>query len=665
MRSLTTLIISFLACISYGQNLSGIINQYYAVTSVNMTEFSVDVSNSAGINSQDSLILIQMQGADISNSSIDTINGSITNYNGTGSWEKVHVCEVNGNTIIFKKTFKNNYNTNGKLQLIPISVYNNAIISDTVKCAPWNGSTGGVVIIFNTGNLTFQAPISVSGLGFRGGQHSLSTSTCSFAVNLTGFEYATSSGLGAMKGEGIALYNSNADGGRGPLGNGGGGGNDHNSGGGGGSNVSGGGIGGENDDPGIFTCKGYNPGIGGKSLSTNNERLFMGGGGGAGHSNSAWISSGANGGGIVIIVSDQVTGNGASILGYGLNAPEAHGDGAGGGGGGGSVCLLTDNLSGTLFIDLHGGNGGDMDASIAANTTRCFGPGGGGGGGSIRYKGALTLPGIFANLGPGSAGIVLNSSAGCNGSSVNASSGANGLEEFNGEVPTGIKCNMFCSLVPNVNLGGNVNTCDQDSVLLNAQSPGLDVLWSNGSSDQTIEVFGAGQYSVIVDNGFCLTCDTIEVSNFSNPDLPSELFFEICDGSTAVLDAENPGNSYQWNTGDTSQTISVTSDGIYDVLISNGNCSRGAFFDVFECFDLPNTITPNNDGFNDNWVIPGINNYQGNELIIFNRRGQEVFKAVNYQNNFNGFNLPAGVYYYSLDLKNQRDAILGTITLIR
>ena len=87
------------------QNLSGNINTYFEVTNLNQSQAKVTVTNSNGINTDDSLIIIQMQGAEISTSNIDTTNGKVVDYNGAGSWEVVEVCEVNGNTIIFKKEF--------------------------------------------------------------------------------------------------------------------------------------------------------------------------------------------------------------------------------------------------------------------------------------------------------------------------------------------------------------------------------------------------------------------------------------------------------------------------------------------------------------------------------------------------------------------------------
>jgi gliding motility-associated-like protein len=55
----------------------------------------------------------------------------------------------------------------------------------------------------------------------------------------------------------------------------------------------------------------------------------------------------------------------------------------------------------------------------------------------------------------------------------------------------------------------------------------------------------------------------------------------ICRGASVVLNAQNPGSSYQWNTGATSQTITVNQSGVYWVVITN---SCGSVTDSVEVF---------------------------------------------------------------------------------
>ncbi len=70
---------------------------------------------------------------------------------------------------------------------------------------------------------------------------------------------------------------------------------------------------------------------------------------------------------------------------------------------------------------------------------------------------------------------------------------------------------------------------------------------------------------------------------------------------------------------------------------------------------IPNLFTPNGDGDNEVFEIPGIELYPNASLQIFNRWGNLVYNRDRYQNQWTGANnrgeeLPAGTYYYILDL---------------
>lgn len=65
-------------------------------------------------------------------------------------------------------------------------------------------------------------------------------------------------------------------------------------------------------------------------------------------------------------------------------------------------------------------------------------------------------------------------------------------------------------------------------------------------------------------------------------------------------------------------------------------------------------FSPNGDGKNDTFIIPGILSRQPNRMTIMNRSGQVVYDVENYKNDWNGRSsdgqeLPDGTYYYVLD----------------
>lgn len=77
---------------------------------------------------------------------------------------------------------------------------------------------------------------------------------------------------------------------------------------------------------------------------------------------------------------------------------------------------------------------------------------------------------------------------------------------------------------------------------------------------------------------------------------------------------------------------------------------------------IPNLLTPNNDGFNDVFIITNLKKYCS--LIIQNKAGETVYKTSNYQNDFTGENLPDGKYSYELKMP-EGNLIFGSFDLFR
>jgi len=67
-----------------------------------------------------------------------------------------------------------------------------------------------------------------------------------------------------------------------------------------------------------------------------------------------------------------------------------------------------------------------------------------------------------------------------------------------------------------------------------------------------------------------------------------------------------------------------------------------------EILQIPNVITPNNDGKNDAFLIENLP--EQSTLTIFNRWGNIVYSSLNYQNNWKADGVIAGTYYYLLKL---------------
>ncbi len=122
-------------------------------------------------------------------------------------------------------------------------------------------------------------------------------------------------------------------------------------------------------------------------------------------------------------------------------------------------------------------------------------------------------------------------------------------------------------------------------------------------------------------------------------------------------------------------------DGILDMEEGAEDCDndgilnfQDSFDDCAERIDAPDTFSPNGDGVNDYFMIPGVSDYIGNEIFIYNRWGGEVFHMKNYDNKWDGKSsssaigsaeLPQGLYFYVVKLGGSNGVIKGSVYIKR
>jgi len=201
------------------------------------------------------------------------------------------------------------------------------------------------------------------------------------------------------------------------------------------------------------------------------------------------------------------------------------------------------------------------------------------------------------------------------------------------------------------------------------------------SSSNTFVVTTPGNYSVTYGNACGTITQTIDIvpsavsasisanpssgypplvvsfSNFSSGNVTN--VWNLGNGNTSTLNIP-PGQQY-------------TSPGIYTItlLVSDANGCTSVASVTIEVLDtpfgiIPELVTPDGDGKNDVFEIKGIEKYPNNEIEIYNRWGNLVYKKSGYKNEWDGRpnvtsmgkdRLPSATYFYILKLNDASQTI--------
>lgn len=206
-------------------------------------------------------------------------------------------------------------------------------------------------------------------------------------------------------------------------------------------------------------------------------------------------------------------------------------------------------------------------------------------------------------------------------------------------------------------------------------------LWSTGEKTPSIEISREGTYWVKISNGVCSVSDTFHVKSQNNVRslLPKDISFCLNESNKTLSIKADPGSKLLWNTGSTSYSTAVTSEGIYWVQSLLAPC--GEFRDsvkvilkMCECeMMIPNSFTPNEDNRNDYFYPVSECEYSYFNLSISDRWGNAIFTT--YQSNgrwdgrFKGNLCPEDIYVYKIEtiekVTDKKQVRTGHISLFR
>jgi gliding motility-associated-like protein len=175
-------------------------------------------------------------------------------------------------------------------------------------------------------------------------------------------------------------------------------------------------------------------------------------------------------------------------------------------------------------------------------------------------------------------------------------------------------------------------------------------------------------------------CDSIIITNLKvNPSPIVNLGIDtsICIGTSLFLNASYPNINYLWQDGSTTPTYNVTQQGLYWVKVTLDSCSSmdSIYIYTIVCpaiLELPNIISPNNDGSNDIFLPLQSKNIEKMNTQLFNRWGNLVFETDNLQIEWNGKSkgqlVADGVYFWIVnytDTNGKEGMMKGSVTVMK
>ncbi|MCP4522198.1 MAG: gliding motility-associated C-terminal domain-containing protein [Cytophagales bacterium] len=213
--------------------------------------------------------------------------------------------------------------------------------------------------------------------------------------------------------------------------------------------------------------------------------------------------------------------------------------------------------------------------------------------------------------------------------------------------------------VKGIDLGEDIELCQGENYPITL-NPQYTYQWNDNVKGNNYSVTTQGWHKVLATSqDGCTFEDSLfaKVASIPIAEIGEEDTL-ICQGNSLVLTLPEGYDAYEWSTGDTSNSITLTEEGTYSVKVLTKTKDKVCGTDQDEItvgfwnVNTYNVLTPNEDGKNDVFVVEGIE--QGDwQLEVYNRWGKRVYLDKHYQNTWTAEKLKEGTYFFSLTENNE------------
>jgi gliding motility-associated-like protein len=229
-------------------------------------------------------------------------------------------------------------------------------------------------------------------------------------------------------------------------------------------------------------------------------------------------------------------------------------------------------------------------------------------------------------------------------------------------------------LPPAVSLPSVMEICEGQTAIITSTVTGgvepLNYLWSDGTTGTLVNVDASVDIIEVTVSDFC--GQSASSTSLIQVPLPLEVTAEIatCENEAFEIEIEGGLAPFVWLWDEeglnfTDGIWEASEAGMFSVNVTDA-CLQEAdvVVETVNCaLTIANVFSPNADGVNDYFRIIGLDNYSTKSLAVVDRWGMLVFQTDHYLNNWDGYNVGDGVYYYTLDLGIE--VVSGNVTILR